>query len=108
MLNWESNLVAKVIGGITAAFSALAAAGLALWKAHGRRVAAVEAKLDTKADAAELVRVRDVQGKIFDQMREDKTEILGAIGDLTGSFHGFSQKVTEELGKRPTREELKR
>mgnify|MGYP001615601548 CR=1 FL=1 len=100
--------LAKIGGAVATAFSAVIAGGIAMWKATGRRIAAVEAKLDTKADVAEVTRIRDAQGKIFDQMREDKTEILGAIGDLKGSFHDFSNKVTEELGKRPTREELKR
>ena len=97
----------KALGAVSAMFAAAIAGGVAMWKGTNKRIAAVEASLAAKSDAREVTRVRDAQGKIFDQMREDKKEIMGAIGDLTGSFHEFAQKVTEELGKRPTRDELR-
>lgn len=59
----------------------------------------ISVKLDSKADQVEMNRQRDNIAELFRQSRQDKDEILEAIGTLNTT-------VLTELGKRPTREEL--
>lgn len=102
-------------------------------KADAKREAeasALQEKFDEKADAAEIAerferhqkaneeqvkllradldKRKEVEAKIFDQVREDNKAVMGAIGKLTDSFGSFAVQVTKELGQRPTREELSR
>lgn len=103
----EISLATKILGALSTLAAGLIAGGIALWKGTNKRVAAVELALKDKADNTELTRVRNAQVGIFEQMRDDKAETLGAIKDLTGAFNGFAQRMTEEMGKRPTRDELR-
>lgn len=61
-----------------------------------------------KALQREVDMHRGYFAKVFDQMREDKGEILGAIGALQNQTLQFQTTMATELGKRPTREELAR
>ena len=103
----DVGILAKWGAAILGAIAAVAASlfGMQMKGIHAR-IKRVEDAMEHKVDHAELLRVRDAQAKLFDQMRDDNQRVMGAIGDLTGSFHDFTTKVTEELGKRPTREEL--
>lgn len=94
----------------------LALLGLQKWSA--RRKVTLDARFDKKADkqavnnvlaavTAEQTLQRGYFKSVFEQQRQDKTEILSAIGSLTDSFHRFETKAIEELGKRPTRDELR-
>lgn len=85
----------------------------------------LQKKLDAKADKQEtddrvrmlrdeIEKRKGIEAKLFDQMREDRDDVLKAITSLTSSIATLSTQtlqfqatVATELGKRPTREELR-
>lgn len=109
------------LGGYVGAAATVAgsaiAAGIAFFKTLNGRIVAVDKKVDTKASEDDMKKARADIGRVFEQQREDKADILKqmrednggtrkAIEDLTGSFHNFSLQVAQEMGKRPTRDEV--
>lgn len=105
-------------GGMAAtAVGSLVATALGLFRILNGRIVAVDNKVDTKASADDMKKARADIGRVFEQQREDRVDTLKqmredseatrkAIGDLTGSFHSFSLQVAQEMGKRPTRDEV--
>lgn len=100
---------------VAAAFGAFGWLSNRLFRGVGHRIATVEQTASNLSAIVELkadkVRVESIAGHLaeaFQQQREDSQRNFDAIAALTGSFHAFETKVTEELGKRPTREEIKR
>lgn len=78
---------------------------------------ALDGRINSKAEKADVGRLREdvkqlfigqerAREKVSDQMREDKTEILSAIGEMTGSFQSFRADVMHEFGQRPSRAEI--
>lgn len=61
----------------------------------------------TKADKADVEGLRSTLQESFRQQRQDSQRTVDAIADLTGSFNAFAIHVEQEIGKRPTRDELK-
>jgi hypothetical protein len=61
-----------------------------------------------KASAEDVARMQANVEKLFDQSRQDKSEILGAINDVGEKINRFQVSVTEQLGKKVDREELRR
>lgn len=61
-----------------------------------------------KADKEDVDALRDTLRDSFKQQREDSQRTVDAISGLTGSFNAFALHVESELGKRPTRDEIKK
>lgn len=107
-------LVWKAVTGLgTAALGVFSFLFSRVIKKHDDEIASIKAgigavsdKLDDKADSAELNRQRDHISRLFEQAREDKTEILSAIGKVAESLGTFKETVLTELGNRPTRAEM--
>lgn len=107
------------------ASSALALLYGLLWKMqrsemHGIRnqLQIMQTQIDSKASTEEVNRQRTNIAALFDHQREDnekfiemaredKREILEAVKDVAQKVDDSRAYFTEELGKRPTREELR-
>lgn len=105
--------------------TALAALAGLLWRMQrGEMVAlkselhGLQAQLDGKASIEEVNRQRGNIASLFEHqrqdnekfvemMREDKREILEAVKDVAQKVEDSRDYFTEEMSKRPTREELR-
>lgn len=93
---------------IAAGAATLLAAAAGLWRHTHKRIDGAYARLELKADQAEVNRQRDNIAELFRQQREDRAAIMAELrntNELLGEIH---VGVTRELGDRPTREEVER
>lgn len=98
LLSWGWAIVMPVIGWFVRA-------GI---KVHDEKHKELAALLATKADADDLKRTQAHVEKLFDQARQDKTEIIGAIRDLGDKIGQIQVSVVEQLARKVDREELRR
>lgn len=122
----QAGIIARLLGAL-ATFLAVAWGVFTFRKSRADKAEkAIDAKWAAKADDERVTRHkkandehiaglrREIElhrgyfAKVFDQMRDDKAEILGAISALQSQTLHFQTTMATELGKRPTREELAR
>lgn len=83
----EAGNAIRLFGALAAIGAAVMTALVTLWRNLTGRIAAIDERVAHKADKSDLMRALENQAELFRQQREDKGEILGAIGKLTGTFH---------------------
>lgn len=110
----DMTVIGKVVGVVGSIFAGILAGGVAMWKGTNARIAAAERVLTEKADKDRAEKIAENLGAAFAQQREDSQRNYDQnertqtqIGKLSDSLHAFAQDVTEKLGERPTRSELK-
>lgn len=74
-------------------------------KAEGAAVVLLAAQIKEKADNARVMDVTERLERAFGNQREDNQRIFGEISRVAQAHQAFTEKVIEELGRRPTREE---
>ena len=74
-------------------------------KANASEVILLAASVKDKADSIRVDKLVDGITHLVDNQREDNNRIFDAITNVVETHTAFSQKMTEEMGRRPTREE---
>lgn len=74
-------------------------------KAEERAITTLAAMVKEKADDSRVTFVVDRVEKMFSNQREDNNHVFSEIAKVADSHSRFTEKMIEELGKRPTREE---
>ena len=125
----DPSLISRWMGAIATFFAACVGVLLAGWKMQSSKndgldkkisenVKALHAKVETKADAQRVEQIAANLAQAFAQQREDKQQlvttmnqdkqqIMSAIGHLSDQIGRQHSDILVELGKRPTREELR-
>ena len=93
-----------IMGIIASLFAAMIG-----WLYNGTigRIKKVEEKLDAKADTEEMNRQRDNIGQLFEKLDEHGQRDAEQFRDITQIMSLNQVELLREIGKRPTREELK-
>lgn len=99
----NNGVIAAIVGGFMALLGWLSTRVF-----HGmqRRLSAVEAKVDLKADASEMERQRDNIKDLFETQGKHREAVLTALGQHSDMLHKIHTTLLDELAKRPTREEI--
>ncbi len=92
----EIGLGMKLLAG---AGTAIATCVGLLYKGAHERIKAVEEKVDTKADEADLVRTKDHVAKIFDQLRDDRKFTTDKFMEFSQTLHGIHADLLKERNK---------
>lgn len=79
--------------------------GMVRDKADAKAVAALALEVKEKANVDFVNAIVGRIDLIAQNQREDSKQVLGEIHQVTEAHSRFTEKVIEELGKRPTREE---
>lgn len=79
-----------------------------IWQGYRMDVKALHARIDGKADRADVDRHEDEIQTLFDRQREDNGRLVEAVQSLSRDVNKNHNIMLVEIGKRPTRDELKR
>jgi len=104
MLEDEVSFWARIAGGTAAVFGAL----FGVWRHTHKRIDGAYAALEGKASLEEMNRQRDNIAKLFDHQRQDREQLMKAMGDTNDLLREIHLALTRELGERPTRVEVAR
>ena len=74
-----------------------------LYRKHDEEIKDMKSEIERKADKKAT---DETIQRIFDQMREDRQEVVVEVRKVGETVNAMNTKMLEELGKRPTREEL--
>lgn len=79
-----------------------------LYRAHVAEHRRIDQRLEKKASSDDVARHESDIKSLFRQSSQDKKEILDAVGRLSTQMNTQYHRITEELGQRPKRDELKK
>lgn len=79
-----------------------------LYKAHLAEHRRIDKLIEKSAHIDDVTRHEADIKSLFRQASQDKKEILDAVGRLSTQMNSQYHRITEELGQRPKRDELKK
>ncbi len=102
----EMGLLAKIVGIVATIGAATLTAVIAVWRNINGRLAALDKKVDTKADSKRVESMAANLSEAFANQREDaqratdgRDRIMDGIANLTGAFQAFKYETGMQLGR---------